>query len=66
MTLTLSSITGKSAAKYGGGNPTCTRPTPDWQKGIGMFLSPSKSTDKENTEPDNDDVEVTEEVTNAG
>ncbi|OWF41056.1 PCNA-associated factor-like [Mizuhopecten yessoensis] len=42
--------------KYAGGNPACARPTPDWQKGIGMFLkkSPSKSTDgteKENSDP---------------
>ncbi|XP_069108641.1 PCNA-associated factor-like [Argopecten irradians] len=39
--------------KYAGGNPVCPRPTPEWQKGIGMFLkkSPSKSTEKENSDP---------------
>ncbi|WAR15189.1 PAF15-like protein [Mya arenaria] len=46
-------------AKYGGGNPAIQRPTPDWQKGIGSFLSPGKSkVDKENAQP-SDDVEIT-------
>lgn len=59
-------ITGKGGNKYAGGNPVCPRPTPDWQKGIGMFLSPSKTkaADKENAEP-NTDIEITE-VSKAG
>ncbi|XP_060069323.1 PCNA-associated factor-like [Ylistrum balloti] len=58
-----SSVSGDSPSgkgKYAGGNPACPRPTPDWQKGIGMFLkkSPSKSTEKENSDPtDVDTVE---------
>ncbi|XP_052760204.1 PCNA-associated factor-like [Mya arenaria] len=52
------SPSGKNA-KYGGGNPAIQRPTPDWQKGIGSFLSPGKSkVDKENAQP-SDDVEIT-------
>ncbi|KAK7502429.1 hypothetical protein BaRGS_00006382 [Batillaria attramentaria] len=37
--------------KYGGGNPVCPRPTPDWQKGIGSFLV-KKPSNKENEEPE--------------
>lgn len=48
------SPSGKAAGKYAGGNPVCPRPTPDWQKGIGGFLSKQKSSDKENTEPSSD------------
>ncbi|KAH3824044.1 PCNA-associated factor-like [Dreissena polymorpha] len=55
------SPSGKGAGKYAGGNPVCPRPTPDWQKGIGTFLSPGKSKkDKENSEPNTDGIEVME------
>ncbi|KAL4221124.1 hypothetical protein ACF0H5_019383 [Mactra antiquata] len=53
------SPSGKSG-KYAGGNPVCPRPTPEWQKGIGGFLSKKVVTkDKENTIP-NDDIEILE------
>lgn len=40
-------------SKYAGGNAVCPRPTPEWQKGIGSFLTktPNKSKDKENADP---------------
>ncbi|KAL8584954.1 hypothetical protein ACOMHN_043590 [Nucella lapillus] len=46
-----SSAAGGSPAgnKYAGGNTVCSRPTPDWQKGIGSFFT--KAPDKENLEP---------------
>lgn len=53
------SPSGKAAAKYAGGNPVCPRPTPEWQKGIGGFLSNKNTSDKENTVPSTD-VEITE------
>ena len=40
--------------KYAGGNSACVRPTPDWQKGIGLFLT-KKPVDKENTVPETED-----------
>ncbi|KAI0208623.1 PCNA-associated factor [Lamellibrachia satsuma] len=43
--------------KYGGGNPVCVRPTPEWQKGIGSFLLP-KSGQDENTTPTDVTVDV--------
>jgi hypothetical protein len=44
----LSSPSTSKVAKYAGGNPVCTRPTPDWQKGISTFLK--KLPLKENNE----------------
>ncbi|KAJ8417138.1 hypothetical protein AAFF_G00283650 [Aldrovandia affinis] len=42
--------------KYAGGNPVCTRPTPNWQKGIGDFFGgPSRKPEKENQLPELDD-----------
>ena len=58
----MSALSGK-ANKYAGGNAYCPRPTPDWQKGISGFLSPGRSKDKENTEPNND-VEIVGEEDN--
>ncbi|XP_038077419.1 PCNA-associated factor-like [Patiria miniata] len=49
--------------KYGGGNPVCPRPTPEWQKEITNFMirSPRSTTkQKENVNPDD------EETTGAG
>ena len=34
--------------KYSGGNAACPRPTPEWQKGIGMFLTKKPTDNKEN------------------
>ncbi|KAK6176965.1 PCNA-associated factor [Patella vulgata] len=39
-----------SGNKYGGGNPVCPRPTPQWQKGITNFFINGKK-DKENSAP---------------
>ena len=50
------------ASKYAGGNLYNPQPTPDWQKGIGMFLSPGKPREKsgkENEAP-TDEIEVME------
>lgn len=41
----VSTFSGK-AGKYAGGNPVCARPTPEWQKGIDLFLK--KQPEKEN------------------
>ncbi len=42
--------------KYAGGNVVCPRPTPEWQKGIGMFLVKSPTANgKENDEPTSDE-----------
>jgi len=38
-------------SKYAGGNAACPRPTPEWQKGIGSFLTKTPKKDKENADP---------------
>ena len=45
-------------SKYGGGNPVCVRPTPEWQKGIGGFLVAKTSEGEENTPPSAVTVDV--------
>jgi len=44
-------------SKYAGGNVVCPRPTPEWQKGIGSFLTktPKSPKDKENADPEPED-----------
>ena len=38
-------------SKYAGGNAVCSRPIPEWQKGIAGFLVKSPETGKENDKP---------------
>lgn len=51
--------------KYAGGNPVCVRPTPAWQKSIGVFFGGSQvKPEKENQRPQ--EVEDGEEAGGSG
>ncbi|KAK2164713.1 hypothetical protein LSH36_60g09038 [Paralvinella palmiformis] len=47
-----SGLTSPKGSKYGGGNPVCERPTPEWQKDIATFFQKHPKQEKENRSPE--------------
>jgi len=56
-------LTAGKAGRYAGGNPVCSRPTPEWQKGISTFMKKLEGTQVEADGENQPVVEVTDEVT---
>ena len=65
-----SPTSGNKSNKYGGGNPAVYHETPEWQKSVSDFFikkAPSESksakkSEKENVNPENEEVEKEEEA----